>query len=82
VPEPIDAILPILQRMQGDLGELKRDFAALRKSFDAQIEKLREMNGYLSFNLGVTSRQTFEIDDLRKEGEAVKSRLRALEAQP
>jgi hypothetical protein len=70
--DPTDTILPILQRIQTDI-------VALRKSFAAQEEKLREMNGYLSFNLGVTSRHTFEIEDLRKEGEAVKQRLRSLE---
>jgi hypothetical protein len=84
--EPTDAIMPILQRIQTDVGELKRDVgdlkrdvAALRKSFEAQNEKLREMNGYLSFNLGITSPHTFDIDELRKEGEAVKQRLRSLE---
>ena len=70
--EPTDTILPILQRIQTDI-------AALRKSFAAQEEKLREMNGYLSFNLGITARHTFEIEDLRKEGEAIKQRLRSLE---
>ena len=77
--EPTDAILPILQRMQTDLGDIRRDIAALRKSAETQEEKLREMNGYLSFNLGITSRHTFEIEDLRKEGEAIKQRLRSLE---
>jgi hypothetical protein len=68
VAEPTEAILPILQRIQADISDIK--------------QKLHEMNGYISFNLGISSRHTFEIEELRKEGEAVKSRLRTLEAQP
>ena len=72
--EPIDVIMPVLQRIQSDVAELKRDVTRVN-------DKLTEMNGYISFNLGVTSRHTFEIEAIRKEGEAVKRRLQALEIQ-
>jgi len=72
--EPIDVIMPVLQRIQSDVAELKRDVTRVN-------DKLTEMNGYISFNLGITSRHTFEIEAIRKEGEAVKRRLQALEIQ-
>ncbi len=80
--EPIDAIMPMLQRIQSDVADFRRDMADVKRALASQTDKLSEMNGYLSFNLGITSRHTFEIDALRKEGEAIKDRLRALEVQP
>jgi hypothetical protein len=87
--ESTDVILPILQRIQSDVADLKRDVADLKRDVAdlrqgmADVNtKLGEMNGYLSFNLGITSRHTFEIDAIRKEGEAVKRRLHVLEIQP
>ena len=80
--ESTDVILPILQRIQSDVADLKRDVADLKQGMADVNTKLSEMNGYLSFNLGITSRHSFEIDAIRKEGEAVKRRLHVLEIQP
>jgi hypothetical protein len=70
--EPTDVVVPMLQRIQADLVEVKQTLAR-------HGERLSEMNGYLSFNLGITSRQTGEIETLRGEVEAIKYRLGALE---
>ena len=80
--ESTDVILPILQRIQSDVADLKRDVADLKQGMADVNTKLSEMNGYLSFNLGITSRHSFEIDAIRKEGEAVKRCLHVLEIQP
>jgi hypothetical protein len=83
--EPTDAIMPILQGIQADIAEIKRSqavrFDSIDKTLADHTEKLREMNGYLSFNLGITVRHTSEIDAMRVELDAIKRRLSALEHQ-
>ncbi len=70
--EPTDLMMLILQRIQSDVQDIKRVQAE-------HGEKLREMNGYLSFNLGITSRHTTEIDSLRDEVAALRQRVSRLE---
>jgi hypothetical protein len=54
--EPTDAILPILQRIQADVAMLTRDLSALTSKVDVQGQKLDAIKGYLTYQLGVTSR--------------------------
>jgi predicted nucleic acid-binding Zn-ribbon protein len=86
--EPTDVIIPILQRIQSDVGELKRDVAdvkldvaEIKTTLGRHSEKLNEMNGYLSFSLNITARHTTEVDTLRDEIDAIKRRLATLERQ-
>lgn len=87
--EPTDAIMPVLHRIQGDLADVKTAlndhtarFDAIDKTLAGHSEKLREMNGYLSFNLGITVRHTSEIDSVRVDIDPIRRRLAALERQP
>jgi hypothetical protein len=41
VPEPNDAIVPILQRIQGDLAEVRRDLVEIRRTLDRHTNELR-----------------------------------------
>ncbi len=86
MPEPTDAILPILQRIQPDLADLKRDVADLKREtaevhavLDDHTRRLSEMNGFLSFSLNVTTRHSTEIDVLRDDISALKRRVATLE---
>jgi hypothetical protein len=85
MPEPIDAILPILQRIQGDLAETKRE---LGRKIDANTASLAEhgkkldaIEGYLTYSLGVTSRNTADVEELKTEILAIKERVEALEGR-
>jgi chromosome segregation ATPase len=95
VVEPIDAIMPILQRIQGDMATIKGDIGDMRRVQDDHgrrldeivtvlahhTGRLNEMNGYISFTLNTVSRHTGENEAVRSELDAIKRRLARLEAQ-
>jgi hypothetical protein len=60
--EPTDAILPILQRIQTDVATLARDVASLNRKVDSQTEKLDAIEGYLTYQLGITSRTIADVE--------------------
>ena len=93
--EPTDAIVPILQRIQGDIAGVKGDLADMRRVQDEHTRRfgeigevlsqhtrqLSEINGYMSFSLSIVSRHTGENEAVRGELDAIKRRLARLEAQ-
>jgi hypothetical protein len=85
MPEPTDAIVPILQRIQADLAETKRDLGRRIDANGATLtrmgEKLEEMNGYLTYQLGITGRTVADLETLKTEIAAIKRRVEALEQQ-
>jgi hypothetical protein len=52
MPEPTDAVLPILRRIQGDLAETRRE---LGRKIDSNAERLEAIEGYLAYELGLTN---------------------------
>jgi hypothetical protein len=72
--EPTDAILPILQRIQTDVAALTRDLAALTRTVDTHTEKLNAIEGYLTYQLGISSRTIADVD-IRE----IKKRVEVLE---
>jgi len=81
--EPTDAILPILQRIQTDVAETKHE---LGRKIDGAIsmltqhsEKLESIEGYLTYQLGITGRTVADIEALKAEVAAIKKRVDALE---
>ena len=85
MPDPSDAIVPILQRIQADIAETKRD---LGRKIDAntamlaqQAEKLEAMEGYLTYQLGITGRTVADIETIKTEIAAIKKRVETLERQ-
>jgi hypothetical protein len=85
MPEPTDVIVPILQRIQSDLADTKRE---LGRKIDANTEtlaehgeKLEAIEGYLTYGLGLTSRHAADIESLKAEIAAIKKRVDTLERQ-
>jgi hypothetical protein len=88
VVEPTDGIMPILQRIQGDIAGVRGDIAGINQRLDEIVTvlahhtgRLNEMNGYISFTLNTVSRHTGENEAVRSELDAIKRRLARLEAQ-
>jgi hypothetical protein len=77
--EPTDAILPILQRIQTDVATLARDLAALDRKVDAQGHKLEAIEGYLTYQLGMTSRTIADVETLKRDILDIKKRVEVLE---
>jgi hypothetical protein len=77
--EPTDAIVPILQRIQTDVAETKRELARNTAVLTKQGEKLEAIEGYLTYQLGITGRTVADIEALKAEITAIKKRVDALE---
>jgi len=76
MPEPTDAVLPILRRIQGDIADTRRE---LGRKIDSHGEKLEAIEGYLTYELGMTTRAKADIRAIQAEMKVVKKRLAALE---
>ena len=83
MPEPTDAVLPMLRRIQGDLAETRRELGrkidANAESLASQGAKLESIEGHLTYELGLTARARADIQAIQTEMKAMKKRLAALE---
>lgn len=77
--EPTDVIVPILQRIQGDVAEVRRDVAEVKRAQEEHGEKLDAIEGYLTYQLGITSRHDADVEALKEQIAEVKRRLKTLE---
>jgi len=79
MPEPTDAILPILQRIQADIGDTKRELGGkidtLSKGVAAISERMDSFEDYFTYTMGLTQQNTADIKRMRSEIAAIKSRL-------
>jgi len=52
MPEPIDAIIPILQRIQGDLADVRRDLGGKIDGLSGKVDDLTErMDAFEDYSL-------------------------------
>ena len=77
--EPTDAIIPILQRIQADVAETKRELARNTATLTQQGEKLAAIDEHLTYHLGITGRTIADVETLKAEVAAIKKRVEALE---
>jgi hypothetical protein len=101
--EPTDAILPILQRIQADMADMKRDVADTKREIDnihvalGQVHvalgevhvtlgqhgrKLDAIEGYLTYQLGISSRTIADVEALKRDILEIKRRIEVLEHYP
>jgi hypothetical protein len=82
VAEPTDAILPILQRMQSDIADLKREVGDLKREMktrhaaETTADALPPLTGRVDMLTGEN------VAAIKKEGKAVELRLMTLEGRP
>ena len=79
MPEPIDAILPILQRIQADIASLNRKVDAHGEILNQHTAKLDAIEGYLTYQLGVSSRTIADVEALKTQIREIKQRVEVLE---
>jgi len=72
--EVTDIVVPILQRLQTDLGDVKRQIEALTDRMDA-------FEDYFTYTMGLTQQHTLDIRRLRTEIAAINARLNGPEGQ-
>jgi hypothetical protein len=79
--EVTDIILPILQRIQADIGDLKRKVDLLTERMDHMTERMDAFEDYFTYTMGLTQQNTLDIKRLRTEIAAIKGRLDEPEGQ-
>ena len=72
--EVTDIVVPILQRLQTDMGEVKRKLEALTDRMDA-------FEDYFTYTMGLTQQHTLDIKRLRTDIAAINARLNEPEGQ-
>jgi hypothetical protein len=81
--EPTDVIVPILQRIQADIADSKRDLGSrldsVTETLSHHSEKLEAIEGYLTYGLGLTARNSADIETLKSEIDDIRKRVDALE---
>jgi len=82
MPEPTDAVLPILRRIQGDLADTPRVLGRHTEILVSHGEKLEAIEGYLTYELGLSTRARADIQAIQSELKAIKKRLTMLERSP
>jgi hypothetical protein len=85
VSEVSDIIVPILQRIQADVGEVKRDLADTKHDLAAKIDavpaRMDAFEDYFTYTMGVTQQNKADIHRIRTEIAAIRSRLNGPERE-
>jgi hypothetical protein len=83
--EVTDIVVPILQRIQADLSELKRDLSETKQGLGGKIDVLTErmdtFEDYFTYTMGLTEQNKADIRRMRIEIAAIKSRLNGPDGQ-
>jgi hypothetical protein len=77
--ESTDAILPILQRMQADAADTKREIEKIHVTLGQHGRKLDAIEGYLTYQLGISSRTIADVEALKSDILEIKRRVEVLE---
>jgi cob(I)alamin adenosyltransferase len=80
MPEPTDAVLPILQRIQSDLADARRSLEAKINNVAEMTlhnsEKLEAIEGYVTYQMGMTTQNQPTSKRSRKRSSASSNGLR------
>jgi hypothetical protein len=77
--EAVDVIVPILQRIQSDIAETKRDLGGGIDRFSSQsggiVDRMENFENYFTFTMGLTSQNKADIAQLSAELKALQARV-------
>jgi polyhydroxyalkanoate synthesis regulator phasin len=83
VVEPQDAIFPVLQKIQREQSELRKYIEGRLDEISEVLgdhgDRLRKIEANTAFHRGMTLQHQFELDTLRRDVDALKSRVAVLE---
>jgi hypothetical protein len=79
--EVTDIVVPILQRMQTDLADLKRKVDGVTERMDGLTERMDTFEDYFTYTMGLTEQNKADIRRMRIEIAAIKSRLNGPDSQ-
>lgn len=76
-----DIVLPILQKMQTDMGALRGKVDGISENVLDVKEKLGSVEGLMTWHLGLTSEGRHAIEELQKSLKALEQRVARLETR-
>lgn len=79
--EITDLVVPVLQRIQADLAEVKRVQLEHGQKLTEHGVKLEDIEVHLAYLTGIESQNKFDLQTLRKRIKAAEDRLSELEPQ-
>jgi len=77
--EVTDLVMPVLQKIQGELAEVKRVQAERFEQIDNRFE---DMEIYLAYATGIETQNKQDLRKVKDDIRNVKKRLEALETRP
>jgi hypothetical protein len=91
MPEPIDIIVPILQKIQADIADVKRDLGGkidglgarmdgLTGRMDGLTDRMDAFEAYFTHTMGLTQQNIADIKRIRADIAAINIRLNGPEA--
>ena len=84
--EVTDLVMPVLQKIQGELAEVKRDLAEVKRvqaeRFEQIDNRFEDMEIYLAYATGIETQNKQDLRKVKDEIRNVKKRLEALETRP
>jgi len=80
--EITDIVVPILQRLQADMGELKRKVDRLETLYSDIADRMEKIESYVTYSLGLISQNKADIDRQGRSLLELARRVEVLEQSP
>ena len=80
--EVTDLLMPILQKIQADLADVKRVQAEHTALHQEHQQRFEDLEIYLAYATGLASQNKADVRSVKSEIRTIKQRLEALEVRP
>ena len=79
-----DMVMPVLQRLQADTAEFRRETKSVLSDHSAKFNELGEkfdaLSGYITYQMGMTTQGQSDIQELQKQYKDLAKRVGKLES--
>lgn len=79
MPRPTDILVPMMQRIQADIAEMKRDMKSLDGRMGRMESSFEALTPFITYTVGLHTQDKLDIERHDEEIAAIKRRLDALE---
>jgi chromosome segregation ATPase len=79
--EVTDIVVPILQRLQADMSDVKRGLTETNGKIDGLSTRMDKFERYLTYSMGLNERSRLDIQRIEADFANFRSRIEELERQ-
>ena len=84
--EVTDLVMPVLQKIQQDMQDMRRGvegrISGLSDKMDGLASRMDAFEGYFTYTMGLTSRNTADIEVVREEMKELRRQFAAVDPAP